>query len=429
MEEELLKFREKQRMEAEEFMRNSEENLLLADERSAKGEVLKEQSTRTGPSLSAKDAEIGVVLRALEELELRKKSLQDILGAKEGGGSISVKSQDFNTPKVAQVTHKLKVTPPDKWEGEWDRVKLETWIKAAQGYLDGIGIGENDLLLESSPLVIHTIRLLFSSKETTEGVSPQSWFNTRQERFPFTSVSQVFEEMRKYWYDDTAAEKAYEKYRSVKQGTLRAREFGARVEILANACFDRVLDDADRISTFERGLNTNYRDHLKFVRSMARLGGSVPSTFDSNVEMAAVADSLDAFKNPLKRTSSTLPSTSSPLAKKSESTNSSSSRSASSAGSDSTWVKDAQNFQSNFALSDRDTWFRADGQKPSSSLRCWNCGNKGEHYSQSCPNPRKDPTKIKLARIAKLSPVSSSSPSSKIEEETRSSESGKGSDE
>ncbi|GAA5862208.1 hypothetical protein JCM5353_005514 [Sporobolomyces roseus] len=143
-EEGLLRLREKQRREEEEYLRTSEEKLLLEDEMSAMGEVLKEQSVRTGPALSAKDAELGVVRRALEELDLRKKSLQDILDAK--GGSYSVKSQDFSTPKYAEVTYKLKVSPPDKWEGDYDRVKLETWIKGAGGYLNGIGIGDHHIL-------------------------------------------------------------------------------------------------------------------------------------------------------------------------------------------------------------------------------------------------------------------------------------------
>ncbi|GAA5826645.1 hypothetical protein JCM10212_005735, partial [Sporobolomyces blumeae] len=337
--------------EEEQYRMALQEELALADIRSeAVQEPPMDGFKTTGhEKQSAAEAEHKVVLRRLKELADERETLERILKAKYGQVVAAPEA------RLAQVSAKLKIVAPKEWDGEFDHVKRETWIKSARGYLNGIGIADRDVLDESlDSLPLHTIRMLFSAKETT-GFSPQAWFNARHEREPFTNLAQVFDAVRAYWTDDQAAEIAYDKYRGARQGTLRAREFGALVEVLANGCFDRTIDDADRIATFDRGLNANYREFLKTQVALLSQMGNAPTTLEGVVKLAAVADGLVSFSASLKKSSSSSSSLPSIASKKSALTPSSSSSPTLSSSSNSSaskgpehWVSQATAWQASF---------------------------------------------------------------------------------
>ncbi|GAA5991758.1 hypothetical protein JCM11641_004997 [Rhodosporidiobolus odoratus] len=120
------------------------------------------------------------------------------------------------------------------------------------------------------------------------------------------------------WKDDQAADAALTAYRSARQGSLMARDFGAKVETLADACFDRTIDEADRVSSFVAGLNANYREFLKTQLATLKTMGRAPVTLSAHVDLAAAADGLDSFTSSLKKTGgvSSSPSSSSSPSKK-----------------------------------------------------------------------------------------------------------------
>lgn len=411
------------------MVKEMNEQLLVADLEShaAVGLDVKPADPGAAPSgagsQSAIEAERHVVLRRLEELKAEQATLDRVLKLKYGQGGSTLPIPDPSPePRFAQVTHKHKITPPKEWDGDFDRAKRETWIRSARGYLNGIGIADADLLDESrDALPIHTVRMLFSAKDT-HGFSPQAWFNARHEREPFTTVAAVFAAVREYWTDDQAADSAYDKYRAARQGTLRAREFGAQVEVLANDCFDRTIDEADRIATFERGLTDKYREFLKTQRALLGALGRTSHSYAQVVKLAAVADGLPSYSSSFKKafptTSGGTVATAAVLSTRKPGVSSQSSAPLATKGATGgldvdaqKWISSASSWQLANPESTKASWFRPDGPKPAVSLRCFNCGNVGNHYSRSCSNPRKSPTAVKLAALA-LHAAKSSSPSS-----------------
>ncbi|GAA5879056.1 hypothetical protein JCM16303_001283 [Sporobolomyces ruberrimus] len=434
MEEELSSFRARMavqvKQEEEEFIKRLESRFLFDTAQSEARNLLDDTA-----KLPANVADDQVTHRRIESLKETTQTLERVLATKNN----SSKAPSDSSPTPAKISSKLKIIAPKEWDGDFDFVKRETWIRAARGYLNGVGLGDNDVFDEcSDSLPVHTVRMLFSNKETN-GLSPQAWFNARHERSPFLNLSQVFDAIREYWTDDHAADVAYDKYRSTRQGSLRGREFGALVEVLANGCFDRTIDEADRISTFERGLNSSYRDFLKTQVSLLTQLGRTPKTFREYVSIAAVADGLSQFSLSFRKSSSSSASSTLPLSSSSSSTHKKHDRSSSSThkqpsrstapggGSFDTaakWVSSAIEWQKQFPVATQSDWAFVGSKPAPSHIRCSNCGTRGDHFSKGCPNDRKDPKTITLAAV-KLSPLPSLSPGSRdFEEETASSQSG-----
>ncbi|GAA5882605.1 hypothetical protein JCM16303_002066 [Sporobolomyces ruberrimus] len=436
MEEELATFRSRMavqvKQEEDAFLRLLEKRFALDTAQSEADHALDDAA-----NLPADQAEDQVTRRRVESLKESAQALERVLASK-GASSKIPSSPSTSSPPIAKISSKLKIVPPKEWDGDFDFVKRETWIRAARGYLNGVGLGDLDVFDEcSDSLPIHTVRMLFSNKETN-GLSPQAWFNARHERSPFLNLSQVFEAIREYWTDDHAADVAYDKYRSTRQGSLRGREFGALVEVLANGCFDRTIDENDRISTFERGLNSSYRDFLKTQVSLLTQLGRTPKTFREFVSIAAVADGLSQFSSSFKKSSSSSvssslsPSSSSGVHKKPDRSSSApskqSSRSTAPGGGSfdtaAKWVSSAIEWQKQFPVATQSDWAFVGSKPAPSHIRCFNCGTRGDHFSKGCPNDRKDPKTITLAAV-KLSPLPALSPGSRdFEEETASSQSG-----
>jgi len=433
-----------------EFMEAERKNRELADAASQfEGEGL-EVPIDEGPGLPASVADKSVLERKLllanQEMERVREEKETMERLLKVTSTLKLEPEDSN---YAIVTQKIKIPAPAPWEGEVGYSKLESWIKSARGYLIGIGIEDSAILDEyHTPLPLHTVRMLFASKETN-GLSPQAWFDSRLEKRAFSSVSQLFEQMRLYWKDDNAAEENHNRYLAARQGSMRAREFGRHLEVLADACFDRVIDDADRISTFKRGLNSTYRDYvLRQCASLEELD-SAKFTFDRIINIAARGDGIPSISSSLVKTnsSSSSPSSNSSQNQKSNRTNSSSSSFSSSSVPTSSpsspsprrspdsvqWIEAASKWQAEHPASTKATWFRSNSREAPPALRCFNCGEKAKHYSTSCPPERRtDPGKVIIAVISKLSSTSPSPlslSSSKIEEEISDSESGKAGDE
>ncbi|GAA6001626.1 hypothetical protein JCM5350_008144, partial [Sporobolomyces pararoseus] len=439
------------------IMQEESERLAREDELSQAGGALGIPVDQ-GPGLPAEQSYSFTMSRRVEEL---KKQEQEIKAEREKleemrqmTASISISQEPLlvQPPVQHQLSYnKPKVPAPEKWDGERNYNKLENWIRLARGYLFALNMRESDQFTESSsPLHMYNLRMLFSSKETN-GISPQDWFNQQVEGETPLSIEQLFKKMREEWYDDHAAEEAYKKYRAARQGSMTARDFGTFVKSLAGKCFDRRIDDADRISTFEMGLNSTYSDFLKKQAANLKSLGVFPKTFDEIIKIAAFGDGIDSVSSSLKKSSSSFSSsttTNNSNQKNNRTNNLSSSGSPSSPSSPSSsspspsrsrldpnsisWVNQAREWQKEHPLSTRAKWELLPGKPAGPHVRCFNCGEVAGHLSRSCPvsNIRKDPGKVIIAVISKLStvPSSLSLSSSKIEE-VSDSESGKANDE
>jgi hypothetical protein len=95
----------------------------------------------------------------------------------------------------------------------------------------------------------------------------------------------VLDSVRLHWRDDQAAEVALDAYRGARQGSLRVRDFGSRIEVLANAASvadpTPVFSEVDRMSTFLRGLSPAYRDFFIMQVATLVLVGRKPTTSSS----------------------------------------------------------------------------------------------------------------------------------------------------
>lgn len=270
------------------------------------------------PGESAKDAETEVMERELAELVQRQATLARILAAKAGKTAphLSTPSPSFPSspssglPPLATTSHKIKVTAPEKWKGIYDHVEREAWIRTVEGYLASLGLDlQARIGRVLTPYPFYVIRSLLSTDATHGGISAVAWFDAKHHRSPFSSAQQFIDALGAHWRDNSAADVALASYRGAKQGSSRARDFGARVETLADLVFDRTLDEADRMATFSRGLNNNYRDYLKMQVAMLERAGNAPKTLTDLVNVVAVADGLNAFSPTLKGRGGTATST------------------------------------------------------------------------------------------------------------------------
>ncbi|GAA5973561.1 hypothetical protein JCM11641_007120 [Rhodosporidiobolus odoratus] len=402
-----------------------EQELQAEDERSEAVKLEDTGKVKPGnvvlPNESASAAELGVVERELADLEARRALLQRILDAKLGWGQTVVDEVVVveDERPVASLSVKVKASPLAAWKGVYDYAQREAWIKTAEGYFAAIGLDLQARIDEVlSPNPFHVVRSLFSSEPANGGVSALAWFDAKHRRNPFTSTQQLFNAVRLHWYDDQAADTAILAYRTARQGSSRARDFGSRLETLADACFDREFDEKDRITTFVSGLNSQYREFVKKQVAMLKTMGNEPSTLAGYVHLAATADGLDSFVSSLKK-SGGVPSSTPSLAvpKKSTVTHSGGTSAGPSApgGSAETktsrWRARAEEWQASHPVATSDEWRREGDRKPPQSRYCYHCGQFAAHFSSSCPNPRRDPKTVVLAAFR----TSATSASSEVE--------------
>jgi hypothetical protein len=400
-----------------------EEELRLAEEASAaakEGRSIKMER----PNESAADAEEEVVKREMAELSQRYARLGSVMQAKYGkmvNPLLPVSSvyadDDEEVVELATTSYKVKVTPPEKWKGRYDHVEREAWIRTVEGYFASLGLKLTARIGRSSTPYPHfIIRSLFSSDATNGSLSALAWFDARDRRSPFIFPKQVLQAVRDHWKDDQAAEAALDAYRGARQGSLQARDFGSRVETLADACFDQTFSESDRMATFVRGLTPAYKDYVKTQMATLALVGKTPTSLSSLVDVAATADELETFVSSLKSkgggsgSSTTTPdgagkktATADDLGKsKGEIPSSSEEKTRN-------WRSRAATWQSNHPLSSSSDW-RSDGdKKPDQKQYCYNCGRLADHFSRACPFDRKDPKGITLAALfASLSTTGSS---------------------
>ncbi|GAA5973563.1 hypothetical protein JCM11641_007122 [Rhodosporidiobolus odoratus] len=405
-------------------------------------EAVKQEASEVGvrPNESAAAAELGVVERELADLEARRASLERILEAKRGQVTPVVvvqKDDKLIVQPLASLTVKVKATPPSAWKGVYDYAQREAWIKTVEGYFAAIGLDLQARIDEVlSPYPFHIVRSLFSSELANGGVSALSWFDARHRRLPFSSAKQVLDAVRSHWHDDQAAEAALLAYRSARQGSARARDFGSRLETLADACFDRELDEKDRISTFVAGLNSQYREFVKTQVAMLKTLGYDPTTLSGYVRLAATADGLESFSSPLKK-SGGVSSSASSVPKKASVTHSggpSTGSTPSGSGPEtktSRWRARAEDWQAAHPVASRDEWRREGDRKPPQSQYCYHCGQFALHFSASCPNACRDPKTVVLAAFKTSgfsNPPSSSTSEGEVGPETGDLKSGKADD-
>ncbi|GAA5985310.1 hypothetical protein JCM11641_005389 [Rhodosporidiobolus odoratus] len=279
------------------------------------------------PGQTAQEGELAVVQQELADLQSRQAILQRYLTARGGQGRNVIKEEDVVDPELDEEEATVSV-----------RVK----------------------------------------------VNPPSTWKGSYDR-------SVIEAVRAHWKDDQAADAALLAYRSARQGSLRARDFGAKMETLADACFDRTIDEADRISSFLTGLNGNYREFVKTQLATLKTMGRVPVTLGEHVDLAAAADGLDSYSSSLKV--SVLVLAQDPEIRG----NKASEKTA-------RWHARAEEWQKAHPTASRGEWSRDGSQTPPQSMYCYQCGRFEQHYSAWCPNPRKDPKAVTIAafRLPKL---------------------------
>lgn len=316
-----------------------------------------------------------------------------------------------SVPKDAEVSTKHKMKEPKAWTGAFNNDALETWLRSATLYLEYLGIGLDDFLTPRSPAnatARYSIRSLFSPEVSGDGVSPQQWFDDRDDRGVFNTPRDVLVAVRSHWQDDAAIEKAWVKYRSARQGALSARAFGARIDSLANALSDRVIDDSDRKLQFISNLNDEVKvyvkSHLPREERLAKLDGRLV-TFDDVVRLAGETDSLGLTKPAKPATSS-----SSSFLKKAAGTDGSVSKQSSSSstamsvanptrdrGPSTGWARSAAEWQAKNPAGVKAA--SPNTSTPHDSLRCFNCGDLGKHFSSACPNARRSPASVLVAAL------------------------------
>lgn len=60
--------------------------------------------------------------------------------------------------KVAEVSHKIKISPPKPWKGTYNQLEQDGWIRTVKGYLVSVGLDVLGLIVEDLALLpFHTI--------------------------------------------------------------------------------------------------------------------------------------------------------------------------------------------------------------------------------------------------------------------------------
>jgi hypothetical protein len=336
--------------------------------------------------------------------------------------------------QIAKLSVKLKVTAPHLWKGSFKRPERDGWIRSAKGYFAAIGLNLDAALSEElTPLPYHTVRELMSPDAPSTGVSPQQWFDNRNIRVPWKSAREILHAIADYWVDDDAEERALKEFRSARQRSLRAREFGALVEALAACCTERSLTALDKREVFLEGLNPATRDYVDMQMRQRKRDGK---TSDFNAIVAIAADLDVRHSSGRLGTGPSPPSAGTPQTKRSSAPTTNSSHPGNELAPTTTqprvnkgrptpeeWLTAAREFQDRYPMDKKSEWTQTAtsagrGRPAPPSLQCYNCGQLG-HYSRACTNGRISPKSapIILAAVNQLSdlPSSDSLPTEKLE--------------
>ncbi|GAA5979969.1 hypothetical protein JCM11641_008249 [Rhodosporidiobolus odoratus] len=413
-------------------------------------------SRTSAPVVAGEEGDLEVLVRQQEEAEARARLLQRIIAAKQASRPTSTplptqqnpvpvvsanlpiepsspeeypllvqpSSSPPATPAPARLTDisLKKVSAPKAWQGDFNYRRREMFVKSATGYLASVGVGlDKEISLSVTPQAHLALRSLFSSESKGSFLSAVDWFDAIDRDHLIITPQMIFAELRAHWVDDAAAEDNFRRYCLAKQGSLKVREFGALVEQLAYDCFDRVVSDEDKASTFREGLVSGAKHFLLQVQAAQSAAFGTPARmgFKKTVQVASAYDSLESRRS----TSSSPSSTSQPRSSRSANNPSSSLSSTSPSPSTSSstpsstqatrkpWVEAAQDWQASHPAKDKERWFRKDTRPTLSLVKCYNCCKDGHHVSSGCPNSRGDPRTIVLAAVR---PKLSSTPSSPL---------------
>lgn len=374
----------------EEALRRLEEDALLAHADVA-SEVASLAGVKHEPAVERPQED---VLRSrLASLKEEQESIARILGQTHlASAPFASALPSFGLRPPAKLSSKIKISPPAKWKGSFKHEEREGWILTASGFLAGAGVGlEDDISELIAPDVFHVVRSLMSPDSSREQVSAQAWFDAAHRRAPFVSTSQVFAAIRAHWHDPQAAVRTRQAFNSASQGSMRAREWGSHIESLANLVVDRLVSEVQLMDRFTDGLAPRYASHVALQTASLQRDGRV-LTFPLLVAIASDLDSSDlAAKKTLVA----------PIVSKSPSP-SPHKRSSSSSYED-RWIHNATAWQAENPVAKKDEWFSESSRPPPDGLRCFNCGQKADHYSKSCSAPRLSPKgAFKTAVVAAL---------------------------
>ena len=273
-----------------------EEELRLADLESEAGSV------RPIPHRSAEDEQADVAQRRLATVEQESaslraeaESLRRVLARKEFSPLAfdTLSRSPTSTPAAVDLFGhaKLKVDKPKAWTGQFDHLAREGFIKSVKNYFVSVRISP-DTPIDAT--VLGVVRALFSTDAPKSGgVSPQRWFDSQMDRSKFGSLADVFAAMRAHWVDRDASDRARRALRTAEQGSMKAQEFGALIDSLADECFDRVYDDDSRRDFFVDGLRRDVRDFYRVqLATWKDVHGDREPPFAKAVEIAARSDLL-----------------------------------------------------------------------------------------------------------------------------------------
>lgn len=382
----------------------------MADLRSEVG------APRPIPQGSAVAEQKDVVRRRLVDLEKEAESLRRIIGepAEFPLAFDTLSPSPANTPVSVNMAGifghaKLKIDKPKAWGGSFDHLAREGFIRSATNYFHSVGISPATLV---DSAVLGVVRGLFSpDTPKSGGVSPQRWYDSQMDRGKFRCLADVFAAMRGHWLDRGAADRARRAFDRAEQGALKAQEFGALIDSLADECFDRSYSDETRRDRFVMGLRPEIRDFYDVQLAIWQdaHAGLEPS-FAKTVELAARSDSLSvrAAILPAAKSTSTLSlkhssgTKASYLQAPTSSTTTTGSSPATAASRSDDWYRQASEFQARHPMAQKATWHVTKSDPLPTQVKCWNCGKDGFHRSTACPNPRVDLRRVIVAAIAAL---------------------------
>ncbi|BGP45820.1 hypothetical protein JCM10450v2_001653 [Rhodotorula kratochvilovae] len=349
----------------------------------------------SAPLESAADAEPEVLRRKMEQARAEACRYEELYARRTGSIPPQAKVDPAFVPArratsspPVQLTVKLKVKEPKAWTGKFDYQERENWARSVTLYLGSHGVALDTAIGESTtPEIFYAIRSLFSAETGNDGIAPQLWFDASNARVPFLSLRAVLDAVAAHWTDDAAAEKAFSAYRNTRQGALRARDYGARVDALATACMDRFISDVDRKSTFLVGLHSNVLEFVKTqIASRKALGLGEPN-FADVVNIAAQMDSLPSFRFALVV-----------VARRQAAFQ---------------LAQGRPRVAAEVPVGSKNDWHDPKAPATSGDMRCYNCGEVGRHWSKACTKSRKDPDVIIIAALQRMSmgksPLSQSS--------------------
>lgn len=191
---------------------------------------------------------------------------------------------------------------------------------------------------------------------------------------------------------------------------MKAQEFGAVVDSLADECFDRVYNDDVGRDFFVDGLRKEVREfyHVQLA-AWKDLHGNVEPSFHKAVEIAARSDlfsgrAAEPYAAKSLSSHSTKPSsgTKGPLLQKPSPPSPRLSTTSAPPSPASHWYDAAAKWQAAHPMPQKAEWHRSSAPELAKDVRCWNCGKVARHYSTACPNARVDLRKVIVSALTSL---------------------------